>query len=228
MKKTGLAIVIICLLGIQLGCGIGPAAQTAGGQTGEFDFAQYDNQEMTVFLEAYGLVEDDYSAEGIGNYQITKELPFGDTMAFYRLICDEEGRIAMITVFFQNEGGLNADFNSIQKLCDSYNGQEGVSYMYDLEEYQGVPNINSYKTAEELEVAIRQTKEAPQTERDQYFFSLKGIWNGKDSVQTVMQYTFRMEDEASGIELQFCNSESPLAVSFDHTAPEGVSLFPES
>lgn len=226
MKKAGLVIVIICLLGVCFGCGKDLADQSGRDVTGEFDFNQYADQNMTKFLEAYTLSAEDLREEGAGNYLVSKELPFMDIMASYHLICDEEDRILMVIVSFQNEDGLSADFEAIQGLRDYYNGLDDVTYMYDQEEYQGIRNVNSYKTAEELEAAIQQVKEEPQTEREKYFFSLRGIWNGKDGVQAAMRYTFRVEDGISGIELKFCSSDSPLAVSFDHAVPEETSLFP--
>ena len=220
MIRTGFIVTIICLLAIHTGCGRETADRDGNVETEEFDFTRYENQERAAFSAAYGLKEQDFSEEGPGNYRIRKELPFLDTMASYRLVCDEEDRIVMISVSIQLEDGRKDSFDWIQRLRDSFNGLADVEYLYDQEEYQGTRNINTYKTAEELETAILQVKEEPETEREKHFFTLRGVWNRKDGVQVDMQYTFRLEDEKAGIELRFCNSDSPLAVSFDQLVEE--------
>lgn len=225
MKKWSLSIIIICLIAMHISCGKDSAAQTNIDAARKFDFTRYGNQPKEVFLEDYGLSMDDFDMDAPTNYLSRTELPFLDTMATYRLILDAEDRIMVISPSFLREDGLDADFDRISMLRDLYNGSEGVIYMYDLEEYEGVPNINTYKTADEFKAAVMQVKANPQKAEEKHWFQLGGRWNRKDHVQVAMHYVFRFEDERSRIELEFCNIDSPAAVPFDHIAPEGTSIF---
>lgn len=216
-------VLCICLL-ICVGCGESSPDKEAPSK-GAFHFSRYYNQNISKFLEDYGLVGEDMAITEAYNYESRTPLPFLDTAATYRLLCREDGTVAMAEIQLLTEKGIPESFAELERVREYFNNQEDSQDLYELEINRDTVNMNTYQSAEELEAAIWEAAEHSEDERYKTAFSLRGIWNLEPDLQVDASYRLRLEDGQGLINLVFYNRELPRTYTEEKPAP--ATAFPD-
>lgn len=201
------------------GCGENPSAKDNAPAKGDFDFGRYYNQDISRFLEDYGLDEDDLVITEAYNYESWELLPFLDTTATYRLLCAEDGTVAMAEVQLFTEKGIPESYEALARVREYFNSQENSQDLYELKINRGTVNMNTYQSAKELEAAVWDAAEHSEDERYKTAFSLRGVWNLEPDLQVDASYRLRLEDEQGLIDLVFYDRALPRAYTEEKPAP---------
>ncbi len=217
------AVLCFCLL-ICVGCGDNSPDSDAPSK-GDLQFSRYYNQNISKFLEDYGLDADDMVITEARNYESRNPLPFLDTTATYRLLCGEDDTIAMAEIQLLTDKGIPESFAELEHVRAYFNNQDHSQDLYELEINRGTVNMNTYQSAEELEAAILDAAEHSEDERFKTVFSLRGIWNLEPNLQVDASYRLRLEDKQGLMELVFYSRELPRTYTEEKPAP--ATAFPD-